>query len=178
LYSAVLKIFNKFSAESIENEDFHSDVFDYGLKLKINQKTVCELGKLSKKALKLSSLKQDVFYANIDWEALLKKVNTHIQFESVSKFPEVKRDLSLVIDKSVSYEAIKKISLKEIGYLLSKTEVFDVYEGENIGKDKKAYALTFTLQDKTKTLTDKIIDKTMNKLMPAFEQEIGAIIRK
>ncbi|MBK6264999.1 phenylalanine--tRNA ligase subunit beta [Marivirga sp. S37H4] len=178
LYSAVLKIFNKFSAESIENEDFHSDIFDYGLKLKINQKTVCELGKLSKKALKLSGLKQDVFYANIDWEALLRKVNTNVQFEPVSKFPEVKRDLSLVIDKNVSYESIKKISLKEAGHLLSKIDVFDVYEGDKIDKDKKAYALSFTLQDKTKTLNDKIIDKTMNKLMQAFEQEIGAVIRK
>lgn len=178
LYSAVLKIFNKFSAESIENEDFHSEVFDYGLKLKINQKVIAELGKLSKKALKLSNIKQDVFYANIDWEALLKKVNTNIVFEPVSKFPEVTRDLSLVIDKNVSYQTIRAISIKEAGNLLTNIDVFDVYEGDKIDQAKKAYALTFTLQDKSKTLTDKIIDKTMNKLMQAFEKEIGAVIRK
>ncbi|WP_296621501.1 phenylalanine--tRNA ligase subunit beta [Marivirga sp.] len=178
LYSAVLKIFNKFNAESVENEEFHNDCFDYGLKLKIKQKVVAELGKLSKKALKLSSLKQDVFYANINWEALLKMVNINIQFEPVSKFPEVKRDLSLVIDDKVSYDEIKKISLKQAQYLISKIDVFDVYQGDKIEKGKKAYALSFTLQDKTKTLTDKIIDKTMDKLMKAFENEIGAVIRK
>ncbi|GAA5035009.1 phenylalanine--tRNA ligase beta subunit [Marivirga lumbricoides] len=178
LYSAILKIFNKFSAESIENEDFHSEVFDYGLKLKINQKVIAELGKLSKKALKLSNIKQDVFYANVDWEALLKKVNTNTVFEPVSKFPEVTRDLSLVIDKHISYQTIKSISLKEAGHLLTNIDVFDVYEGDKIDKEKKAYALTFTLQDKSKTLTDKIIDKTMSKLMQAFEKEAGAVIRK
>lgn len=178
LYSAVLKIFNKFNAESIENEEFHNDCFDYGLKLKIKQKEVAELGKLSKKTLKLSGLKQDVFYANINWNALLKMVNVNIQFEPVSKFPEVKRDLSLVIDDHVSYDEIKKISLKQAQYLISKIDVFDVYQGDKIEKGKKAYALSFTLQDKTKTLTDKIIDKTMEKLMKAFENEIGAIIRK
>ncbi|RUA35556.1 MAG: phenylalanine--tRNA ligase subunit beta [Bacteroidetes bacterium] len=178
LYSAVLKIFDKFNAESIENEEFHNDCFDYGLKLKIKQKEVAELGKLSKKTLKLSGLKQDVFYANVNWEALLKMVNVNIQFEPVSKFPEVKRDLSLVIDDHVSYDEIKKISLKQAQYLISKIDVFDVYQGDKIEKGKKAYALSFTLQDKTKTLTDKIIDKTMEKLMKAFENEIGAIIRK
>ncbi len=178
LYSAVLKIFNKFSAESIENEEFHSDIFDYGLKLKIKQKTVCTLGKLSKNVLKTSGLKQDVFYADFDWEAVLKKVNNNIAFKPVSKFPEVKRDLSLVIDKEISYESIKAVSFKEAGRILSKIDVFDVYEGDKIDASKKAYALSFTLQDDTKTLTDKIIDKTMSKLMQAFEKEIGAVIRK
>jgi phenylalanyl-tRNA synthetase beta chain len=178
LYAAVLKIFNKFNSESVENEEFHSDVFDYGLKLKINKKEVCQLGKLSKKVLKINGLKQDVFYADFDWSLLLNEVDTNIKFEAVSKFPEVKRDLSLVIDKSVSYKSIKEISLKQAGYLITNIDVFDVYEGDKIDDGKKAYALSFTLQDKSKTLTDKIIDKTMNKLMQAFETEIGAVIRK
>lgn len=178
LYSAILKIFNKFSAESIENEEFHNDCFDYGLKLKIKQKTVAELGKLSKKVLKFSGLKQDVFYATIDWDLLLQSVNTNIQFETVSKYPAVKRDLSLVVDANVSYNEIKNISLKQAQYLISNIDVFDVYQGDKIEEGKKAYALTFTLEDKTKTLTDKIIDKTMKKLMSAFENEIGAVIRQ
>ena len=178
LYSAVLKIFNKFSSESVDNEEFHSDVFDYGLKLKINKKEVCRLGKLSKKLLKINGIKQDVFYADFDWSLLLNKVDTSIQYSPVSKFPEVKRDLSLVIDKNVTYNAIKAISLKQAGYLITNIDVFDVYEGDKIEEGKKAYALTFTLQDKSKTLTDKIIDKTMNKLITAYEQEIGAVIRK
>jgi len=178
LYEAVLKIFNKFNSESVENEEFHNEVFDYGLKLKQHKKEVCRLGKLSKKALKISGLKQDVFYADFNWTLLLNDADTNVKFEPVSKFPEVKRDLSLVVDKSISYNTIKRISLKQAGYLITNIEVFDVYEGDKIEEGKKAYALTFTLQDKTKTLTDKIIDKAMNKLMQSFEKEIGAVIRR
>lgn len=178
LYSAVLKIFNKFNAEDVENEEFHSDVFDYGLKLKVRNKTIASLGKLSQKALKLTEMRQEVFYVDIDWEALLASVSVTTEFEPVSKFPEVRRDLSLVIDKQVSYDQINAIALKQAGHFLQRINVFDVYEGDKIEQDKKAYALAFILQDKKKTLTDKVIDKTMNKLMAAFEKEIGAVIRK
>ncbi len=178
LYEAVQNIFNKFSSESVENEEFHSHVFDYGLKLKLSGKVVCQLGKLSSKVLKISGLKQDVFYADFNWELLLKKVDTNIKYQAVSRFPAVFRDLSLVIDQSVSYKTIKEISLKQAGYLLTNINVFDVYEGDKIDAGKKAYALSFTLQDQSKTLTDKIIDKTMNKLIKAFETEISAVIRK
>ena len=109
---------------------------------------------------------------------LLKQANNNIVFEEVSKFPEVRRDLSLVIDKKVSFDEIKTMATKLERKLLKKINVFDVYEGDKIDSSKKAYAMSFILEDKEKTLTDKVIDKTMAKLMSAFENDLGAIIRK
>ena len=94
------------------------------------------------------------------------------------KYPEVRRDLSLVLDKAVSFEQIRQTAQKYERNLLTHINVFDVYEGENIGADKKSYSVSFTLQDSEQTLTDKVIDKTMQKLMMAFEKDLGAVIRK
>ena len=96
----------------------------------------------------------------------------------VAKYPEVRRDLSLVINKSVSYKDILELTQKTERNLIKSVDVFDVYEGERIEQNKKAYALKFILQDNTKTLTDKVIDKTMKRLMDSFEKELGAIIRQ
>ena len=96
----------------------------------------------------------------------------------VSKYPEVRRDLSLVIDQTVTFSDILKITRTKENSLVRRINVFDYYEGEKIEKNKKAYAMSFILQDKTKTLTDKVIDKTMKQLMKSFENDLGAIIRK
>ena len=101
-----------------------------------------------------------------------------MRFVEVPKFPEVRRDLSLVLDKTVSFEQIRQIAQKMERELLQSVNVFDVYEGENIGADKKSYSVSFILQDNTQTLTDKVIEKTMQKLIVAFEKELGAVIRK
>lgn len=164
--------------KQLSNEVVHEYPFDYGLKSILNDKTLVAMGKVKPSITKKMGLKQEIFYAEIDWDLLLKKTNNNIVFEEVSKFPEVRRDLSLVIDKQVSFEDIKKIALQNEQRLLRSINVFDVYEGENIGSDKKAYAMSFILQDKEKTLTDKVIDKTMTKLMSSFEKTLGALIRK
>ena len=109
---------------------------------------------------------------------LLKQYQDKVRFTEVSKYPEVRRDLSLVLDKTVSFEQIRQLAQKYERNLLTNVNVFDVYEGENIGADKKSYSVSFTLQDTEQTLTDKVIDKTMQKLMMAFEKELGAVIRK
>jgi phenylalanyl-tRNA synthetase beta chain len=95
----------------------------------------------------------------------------------LSKFPEVRRDLSLVIDQEVSYDRVKKVAEKAGGKLLKQIDVFDVYQGDKLEQGKKAYALSFILQDQENTLTDKEIDKTMNNLIQAFQSQVGAIIR-
>lgn len=164
--------------KQLSNEVVHEYPFDYGLKSILNDKMLVTMGKVKPSITKKMGLKQEIFYAEIDWDLLLKKTNNNIVFEEVSKFPEVRRDLSLVIDKQVSFEDIKKIALQNEQRLLRSINVFDVYEGENIGSDKKAYAMSFILQDKEKTLTDKVIDKTMTKLMSSFEKTLGALIRK
>ena len=127
--------------------------------------------------LKLAEVRQDVWYADLDWDLLTKKATGLKKYQEISKFPEVRRDLSLVIDKTVVYEKIKSIAEKAGGKMLRKVGVFDVYQGDKIEPGKKAYALSFILQDQENTLTDKVIEKTMAKLIEAFQKEVGAIIR-
>src|SRR5690606_35837488 len=122
-------------------------------------------------------VRQEVWYAELNWDLLCKKASGLKNFEEISKFPEVRRDLSLVIDRSVSYDQVKSVATKFGGKLLKRIGVFDVYQGDKIDGDKKAYALSFHLQDQENTLTDKVIDKTMSKLIQAFEKEVGALIR-
>ena len=164
--------------KELQSDVTHEYPFDYGLKALLNDKELVKMGKVNSGLSKKTGLKQEIFYADIDWDLLLKKTSNNIVYEEVSKFPEVRRDLSLVIDKKISFEEIRKIAERNEQRLLRSINVFDVYEGENIDNDKKAYAISFILQDKEKTLTDKVIDKTMTKLMSSFESDLGAIIRK
>ena len=172
--TVIRRLLNKELTSSVS----HEYPFEYALTSTLNDKDLAVMGKVSSKVTKPMGIKQDVYYADIDWDLLLKKISNHVVYEEVSKFPEVRRDLSLVIDKTVSFEQIRQIAERNEKRLLRSINVFDVYEGENIDADKKAYALSFILQDKEKTLTDKVIDKTMTKLMSSFESDLGAIIRK
>jgi phenylalanyl-tRNA synthetase beta chain len=113
----------------------------------------------------------------LDWDLLGKKASGLKKYQEISKFPEVRRDLSLVMDKSVTYDQVKTVAEKAGGKLLRKIGVFDVYQGDKIESGKKAYALSFILQDQENTLTDKVIEKTMSKLIEAFREKVGAIIR-
>ncbi len=99
-------------------------------------------------------------------------------YQEIPKFPEVRRDLSLVIDKQVSFQAIEALTFAKERKLIQSINVFDVYAGENLGEGKIAYALSYVLQDENQTLTDQVVDKVMDKLMKAYEQELGAVIRK
>ncbi|MEO0331368.1 MAG: phenylalanine--tRNA ligase subunit beta, partial [Bacteroidota bacterium] len=115
--------------------------------------------------------------------ALLEKLRDvptkeRLLFQEISKFPEVRRDLSLVLDRQVTFKEVERVARANSHNLVKRINVFDVYEGEPLEKNKKAYALSFFLQDQNRTLTDKIIDKTMNRLMHQFEQELHAEIRK
>ena len=178
LATAVQRILNLFRIKSFETQPADPALFQYGLTYIVNKKPVVSLGLVNPKLTKLVDLKQPVFYADFDWQTLLKLASGKIRYEEVAKFPEVRRDLSLVIDKAVSFEQISKLARQTERKLLRAINVFDVYEGENIGEGKKAYSVNFMLQDATQTLTDVAIDKTMQRLMTAFEQELGAVIRK
>ncbi|HCX23030.1 MAG: phenylalanine--tRNA ligase subunit beta [Flammeovirgaceae bacterium] len=154
------------------------ELFDYGLYIKFNNKVVGKLGKLKSKITKYFEIKQEVFYAEFLWKDLVKATRLESQFSEISKYPEVRRDLSLVLDKHVSYNEIRDLAFKSEKKLLTRINVFSVYEGDKLEAGKKSYALSFYLQDTTKTLTDKVIDKVMNGLIRTFENEVGAIIRK
>jgi phenylalanyl-tRNA synthetase beta chain len=160
----------------------NDDCFDYGLALgkKIGRdeiKEVVRFGLLKKKVTKLNKVSQEVFYAEFDWDYVLKNINLKKNYTEISKFPAVYRDLSLVISKQVSFEEVEQVAKKTERKLLKEISVFDIYEGDRIEQNKKAYAMTFVLQDQHKTLNDKTIDKTMQRLMNAFKNELGAVIR-
>ena len=152
--------------------------FEYGLELSIGDTFIGTLGLLESPITRLAEVKQEVFFASLNWGLMLDLASGIQRFTEISKFPEVRRDLSLVIDREVSFESLRELSHQVGGPLLKRIGVFDVYRGDKIEASKKAYALSFFLQDNTKTLTDKVIDKTMNRLMLAFEKEVGALIRK
>ncbi|MEM0938480.1 MAG: phenylalanine--tRNA ligase subunit beta [Bacteroidota bacterium] len=162
---------------SVEPSDKNT-LYDYGILFKNNGKNLGLLGKLNDGLLKMYGIKQNVFHSQLDWQSVLDKYKSDIAYKPLSKFPEVKRDLSLVLNKNVSYAEIQELAFKHEKKLLKRMNLFSVYEGDKMEKGKKAYAISFFLQDKFKTLTNKQIDKSMNGLMSLYEKELGAIIRK
>jgi phenylalanyl-tRNA synthetase beta chain len=144
-----------------------------------NNKVIAEAGRISKKYLSQFDINQDVYYGNIEWDLLLKLIRNHrISFHELPKYPSVRRDLALLLDSGVKFSQIREIALKIEKNLLQDISLFDVYESDSLGKNKKSYAVSFTLRDDTRTLTDKNIDKVMNNLINAFEKELNAHIRR
>lgn len=139
---------------------------------------VASFGKISKKYLSMFDIRQDVWYAEISWDNLLKVIaDKNIRFSELPKYPWVRRDLALVIDRSVTFGQIQDLAFKTERNLLRDVDLFDVYESEAIGKDKKSYAVSFILMDERQTLTDRNIEKVMNALVKAFERDFGATLR-
>lgn len=135
-------------------------------------------GRVSKKYLNMFDIKQDVFYAHIDWDKLLKANKSNkIIFEELPRFPWVRRDLALLVDRKVCFSQIRDIAFNTERHLLRDVDLFDVYENDSLGKDKKSYAVSFILIDEQKTLTDKNIEKVMASLTNAFARELGATLR-
>lgn len=160
--------------ETLENHP----LLEYGIKLLQGKTEIGIVGKVKPALAKELGVKQEVFYADLNSAILFRSASPKFRVEEISKFPEVRRDLSLVLDKSVSFAEIKRLIHETEKKFLKDIIVFDVYEGDKIPEGKKAYALGFTLFDNSKTLTDEEIEKVMNKLMIAFEQKMGALIRK
>jgi phenylalanyl-tRNA synthetase beta chain len=178
LKSAVHKILNKLKVSKLESTDTDNQLFAYGLTYSFKNTEIVSFGMLNPSITKFADCKQPVFYADFNWDWLLKNYTTTQVYQEIPKFPEVRRDLSLVLDKQVSFKEIQALALKTEKNLLKSVNVFDVYEGENIGTDKKSYSVSFILQDETQTLTDAVIDKTMKRLMETLEKDLQAVIRK
>ena len=159
----------------------HSDnnVFGKALVLKTRAgKVFCEMGTVCHKILKKMDIAQDVFYADLNWDNLMRAIKKNeTLYHDISKFPSVSRDLALLIDKSVQFEQIEQIARQTEKKLLKSVELFDVYEGKNLPAGKKSYAVNFILQDESKTLTDKQIDAIMTKLINNLKQKLGAELR-
>ncbi len=137
-----------------------------------------EMGLVQPTLLQQFDIDEPLFFAEINWSALVKLTGkTELRFRELSKFPEVTRDMALLIDSSVQFSQIRDLAFKTERKLLKKVSLFDVYEGEKLGAGKKSYAITLTLEDTEKTLTDKVIDKAMNNLTRVYEKELGAKLR-
>ena len=159
---------------------FADDVFAAGLQVQAanSKKVVAQLGILRKKVTKRFDIDCEVLYADINWTELMKAVkNAKIGYSEISKYPAVKRDLALLIDKSVIFAQIEQVARETEKKLLKGVSLFDVYEGKNLEEGKKSYAVSFILQDDNQTLNDKVIDKTMARLMENFQKRLGAIQR-
>ncbi|SMB88172.1 phenylalanyl-tRNA synthetase beta subunit [Hymenobacter roseosalivarius DSM 11622] len=149
-----------------------------GLTLLAHNQPVAHLGGISGVVLKRLDVNQPVWYAELDWDWLVKKYKNALVARELPKFPEVRRDLSLVVDKAVTFDQLRQIAQRAERKLLHGVNVFDVYEGDKLPEGKKSYSVSFSLQDLTQTLTDQAIDGVMQRLMQQFEKQAGAVIRR
>ena len=141
-------------------------------------KMIAELGVVAYKLTKNMGITNEVFFADIYWDNLLKAVKKYVvEYKEISKYPAVSRDLALLVDKTVEFEQIKEIAYSTEKKLLKAVELFDVYEGKNLPEGKKSYAVNFILQDEQKTLNDKQIDSIMNKLIDNLTKRLNAELR-
>ena len=162
----------------IKSEEISTYGFSEGLMYKHKKNRLVCFGKVDKKIIKSFGIKQELYYADFNWDLILNLVlNTKIKYLEVSKFPSVKRDLSLLIDKEVTFKELNTIAKQTETKILKSVNLFDVYVGDKLPEGKKSYALSFILEDNTKTLTDKYIDKVMNKLISSYETKLGAEVR-
>ena len=178
LKGTIMAVLERIGVSNVSASPFKSDVLSEGMILSANKKQLVEFGLVKKPILKNFGISQHVLFANFNWDRLIDAAkNQNISFSSISKYPEVRRDFALLIDEAVSFEAIDTIANQTEKKLLKDVNLFDVYQGKNLPKGKKSYAVSFTLQDENKTLTDKQIDKIMNKLQANFEKQLGAELR-
>ena len=181
LKAYVLNIFTRLGVNPgiVVSETSDNNIFGKALALKARSgKVLCEMGTVCHKLLKKMDIDQEVFFADINWDNVMRAIKKNeVLYHDISKFPSVSRDLALLIDKSVEFKQIEQIAHQTEKKLLKSVELFDVYEGKNLPEGKKSYAVNFILQDETKTLNDKQIEAIMTKLINNLKQKLGAELR-
>jgi phenylalanyl-tRNA synthetase beta chain len=170
-------ILSRLGLDKTQNVPVSNDVFAEGIAFAIGNDILVEMGTVKKSIVKHFDIKQEVFYAEFHWELVLKLLSNKMKFTPIAKYPEVRRDFALLVDTNVAFESIYKVARQTEKSLLKDINLFDVYEGKNLPEGKKSYAVSFTIQDTSKTLTDVQIDKIMGKLQSNFESELGAQLR-
>lgn len=170
-------VLGRLGLAKVQPQPAANDIFAEGISFAIGNEIIVEMGMVKKSILKEFDIKQDVFYADFNWDAIIKLVSVKLKYTEISKFPEVRRDLALLVDKDVSFDSVYTIARQSEKSLLKEINLFDVYEGSNLPEGKKSYAVSFMLQDSNKTLTDEQIDKIMGKIRQNLETQIGAQLR-
>ena len=168
-----LGILKNYNVRPVKNE-----LFEDGLQYTIAKKKVADIGWIRKDILKKTDIKSDVYYIEINWNVVVELLKMNkVKYKELAKFPAVKRDLSLLLNKSTKFEEIAQIAKDCDKRLLKEVSLFDVYQGKNLAEDKKSYAVTFILQDEEKTMNDKVINKVMDKIQSSLITKLGAELR-
>jgi phenylalanyl-tRNA synthetase beta chain len=167
-----------FDISALNQSVFSDDLFEEGIEYVLQNETLVKFGTLRKKEIKRFDLKLDVGYADFAWETAIKMITGNkVSYAEVPKFPEVRRDLALVLDPQVTYEELEKAAYQAERKILRSVSLFDIYQGDKIAAGKKSYAVSFLLRDDEKTLTDQVIEKTMEKILRSFEEKFHATLR-
>ncbi|WP_373017310.1 phenylalanine--tRNA ligase subunit beta [Muriicola sp.] len=178
LRAVVEQILLKMGIEDYQTHHNTGPEFSEGITFSKGNSDLVSLGVISNAVQKRLDIKQQLLYADFDWEVLCALVaRNEIVYKPIPKFPSVRRDFALLLDQDVPFSKLEELAYRTEKKLLKQLSLFDVYTGSKLPKGKKSYAVSFTLQDDTKTLTDKQIDKIMNKIKSVFEKEVGAELR-
>ena len=178
LKGIIESIFSRLGVSKLKSSPLKTDLLSEGMIFSLGKNQLVEFGIVKRNIAKKIGVSQQVLFADFNWDNIIEiaKFNK-IKFNAISKYPEVKRDFALLIDNNVNFNEIYTIAKQSEKKLLKDVTLFDVYEGDKLPSGKKSYAVSFTLEDKEKTLTDKQIDKIMNKLQSSFEKQLGAELR-
>ncbi|MEN8798081.1 MAG: phenylalanine--tRNA ligase subunit beta, partial [Flavobacteriaceae bacterium] len=178
LKAVVLQLMERLGIQITDSQSEEGDLYSEGLTLYSAKEKVASFGVVSNPINTHFDIKQDVLHAELNWDQIVKIVSKQeIVFKEIPKYPEVRRDFALLISDNIKFGQVKNIAFNTEKKLLKKVDLFDVYRGKNLPEGKKSYAVSFTIQDETKTLTDKQIDKIMKKLQQAYEKELSAELR-
>ncbi len=164
--------------EMLYQDDSNKSYFSESIAYSNNNRHIAECGSLSHDYLSRFDIRQDVYYSHLDWEMILKLIrNNKVAFMELPKYPAVRRDLALLVDRNIRFRQIRDIAFRTEKNNLKDVGLFDVYESESLGINKKSYAVSFILRDDHQTMTDKMIEKVMNNLARVYEKELNAKIR-
>ncbi|TDQ25778.1 phenylalanine--tRNA ligase subunit beta [Tenacibaculum caenipelagi] len=178
LKGIVTTLLSRLGIDNLKTTPTKSDVFSEGVTLSLGKMKLVELGVAKRAILKEFSIKQEVLFADLNWQNILDLVGKKkIKVTDLPKFPAVKRDLALLLDNKVEFKEVYNLAFQSERKLLKEVDLFDVYEGDKLPEGKKSYAVSFVLQDENKTLEDKQIDKIMQKLQLTFEKNLEAVLR-
>ena len=174
------KLLGRFGIDiyGLKSESLESDLFGDALRMSLGGRELLQIGVVSGKVKGMFDVKNDVYFMELDFDVLVKASKKHrITVEELSRFPEVRRDLALLVDREVTFSRLRDIAFATERKLLKSVSLFDVYEGDKLPEGKKSYALSFILEDKNQTLTDKVIDKVMGNFINQFQRQAGATVR-
>lgn len=178
LKGIITNILSRLGLDKLKTTPVKTDVFSEGVVLSLGKTKLVEFGVVKRGILKEFSIKQEVLFADFNWQNILTFVGKKkIKVTDLPKFPAVKRDLALLLDSKVEFKELYNLAFQSEKKLLKEVDLFDVYEGDKLPEGKKSYAVSFVLQDENKTLADKQIDKIMKKLQQTFEKNLEAVLR-